>query len=922
MTAVRPYKVLLTAAATLILPCVAMAEDFAAGDAFLRDYEIASALDQYEGQVPASSIQRSYRSSASTQTTTATTTTTTVTQAASYGVSRETSAVAAPSYSEGSSANAVTLDSLNLPSQEQPLDYSKVKAPDNDPNHSTNTYFNRVVVHGEMKASFGINSDSSVTFLRANGNLTERNFSLLTRDQLFNGKDTYDPALYPSLKLWMDAPINDQVSTHLSLAFDPWSYVGKSKEFIVNGVGGDSAKIQYISWGATGYTLGQSFYTRQNGDAFSISEQKINNGNIVPANRVQSSYTNIFNIPDAKLEYSFQPIREAWVDIKPEPNTKLRIFPMGLQDQAQTSDDPFRLSNNMIWWEESPWIASWKPGQINRPTGSPENAFKGNWDRSLSFFTRDSDLQRLTALRGVSLKSYPDEDNLFEATIATPKTLWQEYRVVNAIPASVRAKHYFEEQAYLGTVANAHQGYNNGRKDAENYTGGIDGGYVPADWLLVNAEYAVSNSRYDQKLADYQTKKNGKAYYLSFATTTAPMDALIRKDYFALAPAQENDAFLKTRFYFSRMDDQFESTLANYRETAQDSFWSRHLTYYPNTYRYMPGVYPSMSEDNIAPFAIGNGIGYGRNVYAWRGDTQLAEGRVKGLADFRRVMSNNHKQHIETVARTQWMLQATDKLTTKALFLWHALPKTKQGIDPFLTSNLNDGAPLLNVAIPEGEDPSSKVLTLGAQYELTKWAKLNGVWEYTNDSALGSNYFPQGIMTDAFLGTYDVGTTKYSKYFPFMYNQGVFDQPPYDMYHVFKTGLELIPTDPWHIYLDYTFNPRHFAGNIDDSVNHWGAETSYVPNKFVGFFARYTYTRWVDIQSLNQGPSVLKYRGYNNLYFETRLLMPAETMISLKYGVGPTYNLQTAATNPNLSYYTNPVLSTQHIIRLTCEKKF
>ena len=879
-------KIVLSGVFGLYSASFAAAQDYSNLQAPLRNQEINSALDAFEHDSTDTTIVNS-------------------------------------EHSESSSGEKVTLDSLDLPKDQKPLDYSEPRVQDNDPKHSTNKYYDRVKITGVARTSFGINPDGSMTFNRANGNLTERNFSLLSRDQLFNEQNTYDPALYTSLKVKLDAPVTSFATTHLSLAFDPWSYVGKSKEVIVNGVGGDSAKIQYFSWGNTGYTIGRPFYTLQNGDAFSIPEQKINGGNIVPATTIHSSYTNIYNVPDMKLEYSFQPIREAWVDIKPEKDATLRVFPMALQDQAQTTDDPFRLSNNMIWWEESPWISSWRPGQKATPTGNPESIFKGYWDRDLAFSTRDSDLQRLTALRGASFKMYPDADNLFEATIASPKTLWQDYQDVTAVPASVRGKHYFNEQAYIGTVANAHQGYNNGKKDAENYTGGIDGGYVATDWLMLNGEYAISKSRYDEKFDDYATKKNGNAYYISLMTSSSPMESMIRKDYYGLAAAEKTENFFKTRLYFSRMDDQFESSLANYRETSKDSFWSRHFTFYPNTYRYMPGPGASFSEDDIAPFAIGTGINYGRNVIGWRGDTDLVQGRVHGLADFRRVMNNANK-HVETVARTQWQLQATDKLMTKAMFLWHALPKTKAGIDPFLTSNLGDGEPLQNAAILGGNDPSAKTGALGAEYSLTNWAKINGVWEYTNDSAMGSNYFPQGIMSSAFLGTelQGVGQANYIKFTPFLYNQGVFDQPPYNMYNVFKTGLELIPTDAWHMYFDYTINPRHFAGNIDDNVNHWGAETSYVPNKYVGFFARYTYTRWIDIQSLNLGPSVLKYRGYSNLYFETRMLLPSEVIFSIKYGVGPTYNLETASTNPDLSYYTNPVLSTQHIIRVTCEKRF
>ena len=112
---------------------------------------------------------------------------------------------------------------------------------------------------------------------------------------------------------------------------------------------------------------------------------------------------------------------------------------MAYEDQAMTTDDPLKLSNNTEWWAESPWIDGWQQGNLN--TGATPVSFtKGTWDKSLSFLTKDSPGQRLTALRGVSLayKSDSENETSLNAEIATPKTLWQDYSDINTVPGSMR----------------------------------------------------------------------------------------------------------------------------------------------------------------------------------------------------------------------------------------------------------------------------------------------------------------------------------------------------------------------------------------------------------------------------------------------------------------------------------------------------
>ena len=775
-------------------------------------------------------------------------------------------------------------------------------------------------ISGDVRAAMGINSDGNAIFTRANADLNERNFRILSTSGLNDNINTYDPALYSRLKVVMDASVASAVvSMHLNLTADPWSYTGKSNAQLVRGEGGDTVKVQYLTWGNTGYTVNSIVNSLQNGDAFALPEIKTD-GNIVPATTVTSTFGNIFNIPAAKVSYSFQPVREAWVDIKPTDEYKLRIFPMGYENQALTTDDPLHLSNNKEWWAESPWIDGWQPGNLN--TGAnPQSFYKGQWDKTLSFFTRDSDGQRLTALRGVSLQATPTDESSLDATIATPKTLWQNYDDMSSLAGSARLKQFIGDLFYIGAVGDMHEGYNsNEQTDAENYTEAVDSGLMVLKGLKLSAEYAHSSSIYDETSPEYTTQYKGNAYYVSLETASPQDEDMLKKDYYGMNPAERGETFYKSEIYFARMDDGFESSLSDYNQTRSDSFWADHLTFYPSDYRYLPGIAPSQSQDDLTPFAIGNGIDYGRSVISWRGDVNLLDGKLQGLADVRHVMTNGDDD-IETVGRTEWTYNATDNLTTKALFIVNELPKTVAGVDPFLTVDNTASQSIANTAVLGGKDPSLKTGSLGGRLALTDWAALNGVWEFTNDVTLGTDDFPEGDLNSSYLTTYTQNGRVFEESVPFLYDQSYFEQAPYPYYNIFKTGLELTPTDKWHVYLDYTRNPKEFAGNIDDNMNHFGIETSYLLTPKIGFFARYTFSQGYDINRLVNDRE-LDFRDYNNLFLEMRMILPKDTLMSLQYGVGPAYNVQTSTTNPSLAFYTTAVLQTQHIVRLVFDKKF
>ncbi len=789
---------------------------------------------------------------------------------------------------------------------------------------STNTF----KISGDVRAAMGIDSGGNAIFDRANADLNEKNYRILSSSGLNKNLNTYDPAIFSRLKVVMDAAVaSSVVSFHLNLVTDPWSYTGKSNAQLIHTPWGDSVKVQYLTWGNSPYTVNSIVRGLSLGDSFALAEVKTH-GHMVPAvhglpGNFSNQYgqTDILNIPAAHIDYSFQPVREAWVDIKPNDEFKLHIFPMGYEDQALTTDDPLRLSNNMQWWAESPWIDGWQQGNFNAGA-RPVSFYKGQWDKTLAYFTKDSDGQRLTSLRGVSLQAKPTDETTLDATIAIPKTIWQNYDDMSALAGAARLKQFIGDLFYIGAVGGMHEGYNNNKQtDAENYVGGVDSGVMLFKDLKFNAEFAQSKSIYDETSPFYTTKYSGKAYFVSLTTVSNPDEIdVLRKDYFGLNPVNEKESFYKSTVYFARMDQNFESSLSDYHGTRGDSYWDDHLTFYPSDYRYLPGVAPGLSEYDLLPFGIGNGIDYGRSVISWRGDINAMEGKLKGTADVRHV-TDNRGDNIETVSRILGTYKATDRLTTKALLLWNALPKTTAGVDPFIAEDSTAAPYLANTAVVGGKDPSTKTGSLGARYSLTDWAAINGVWEYTNDINLSTDDFPQGDLNSAYFQNYTQNGRIYEESVPFLYDQSFFHQAPYPYYNIFKSGLEVNPTDQWHVYLDYTRNANQFAGNIDDNMNHYGIESSYLLTPKIGFFARYTLAQGFDPNRLVNNRS-LEYRVYNNFFFEARMALPHHALLSIQYGVGPSYNIATSTSNPGLAFYATSVLQTQHIVRIVFDKKF
>ncbi|MBF0479009.1 MAG: hypothetical protein HQL26_05965 [Candidatus Omnitrophica bacterium] len=776
-----------------------------------------------------------------------------------------------------------------------------------------------IKVKGNIRLAVGIKSDE-VILQKANYDLYEKSWRELSSNGLNNRVNTYDPEIYDRLQFIIDgAKEGNPFSFHTNISIDPWSYTGKSDRInIQNDIKTESAEIQLLYWSNSHYTVNQNYLTQKFGDSFHLPEFKVH-GNKVQATTVLTNWQPFpltLYIPDVKIHTTFQPVRELWFDVKPSDNFKLRVFPLALEDQVKTSDDPLQLSGHRIYWENSPWLNSWQAG--HHISGFGYDSYNpGKWDNSLAYLTRDDNATHLTGLRGFSFDSKPLENTTLTGMFATPKTLWQDYGDFNAIPGSLRVKSFLTDNFYVGDIANMHLGFTDRHEmDAYNAVNGFDAGYALGDNLKADAEVSYSKSVYNKSYSDFIQRKQGNAYYAGLSYTSVPQSNILNTDYNGMRPtgdAQKTTNYRLAKVYAVRMDTKYEDSLSNYRNTRVDQFWSRHLHFGDSKNKFFASGDPSLSMYDITPFAVGDGIDYGRNVVGVNGEINLADIHTLALADIRSIHTSSGK-YAQTLSRGQLEITPTPKLTLKIMGLNQDMPKTKLGIDPFITDP-DTGAYLRNDSIRAGEDPSVRTVSAGAQYAFIEQIKAHAVWEYTNDFTSGADNFPRTLFNDFYTNPTD---GQLNQIVPFLYNQGIFPQPKYAYHNIFRTGLELIPSKQWDINIDYTLNPNKFAGPIDANMNHIGFEVSYFPTERFGLNAKYVWSRWYNLSDLTRG--LLNYDHHNCFSAEAKYLISKDSSLVLQYGVGPSQELNTIAFDPYGG--TMPVIDTEHIVRAFYNKKF
>jgi hypothetical protein len=787
-------------------------------------------------------------------------------------------------------------------------------------------------IAGEAQMGLGIAAPGDFIWKRANYDLNERTWRMLSHAALDREFNTYDPRIYDSVSLDLDtqniSPDTKKpqgLNLHSNITVDPWSFTGKSSKFVVTSTGGDSADVEIKYWSNTGYTVNETIYTNSFGNSFNLPEVKLKD-NLIDPFTVSGAFTvpaaDSFPFSGMKIYREFQPVREMWVDYN-QDMFNFRAFPIAYQDQAYISDDPLGITNHHIWWEDSMWLSNYHPGIYNSGA-TPVDFTKGWWDDHLAFLCRDSSGTYLTALRGASFTYRPFEQTSLDTTVATPKNLWQNYEVVDNIISASRLKHKLRDNLSLGGTFTTRSGLNENKDydlDSTNLVEGLDLGYEIFEGVKASGEILASQSQYDKTNSDYRTKANGNAYYFSIITRypqKSLMDLTYGYDEIKLA---KTEPFLfKTKFFFSHMDHGFDSALSTFRNTRYDQFWSRHITFRkPFDYYYAGLKYPSIKWDEVNAIRIGDGIDIGRNVVGFRAEA-ICENKYTNLFDVRNVHNVNGK-FIENVVRDELEVKFGKRLTARGLGIYHKLPKTHGGIDPFIFDPRTGefAADWSATPIADGLNPTLKTGSLGLEYLFYDWLSANGVWEYTNDYSLGYANFPRSVLNSMQLGrTYYEYDRKYRGEQLYVYDQQLFPQPPYDFYNIYKCGFRVKLAERMEVYLDYTRNEFEMAAQNSDNMNHVGFEFSYMPTKKFGMLFKYNYSRWKDLDRLREG--IEKVFGHHNFYTEFRFLPSKEDELIMQYGEGNISPIGNITFDPYGGALTT--IDTQHIFRFYYRRKF
>ncbi len=779
-----------------------------------------------------------------------------------------------------------------------------------------------IYLTGHAQLGIGFNSGETI-WKRANYDMNERNWRMLSQDALNRRFNTFDSRIYDSLSVNMDTDNKEGFNFHSNITVDPWSYTGKASKQTITTAFGDKVEIEQLYWSNTGYSVNQTVRSLRLGNSFNLPEVKVNNGKI-GAYSTTGAFTphDTLNVGESKIYRQFQPFREMFLDYNSEA-VNLRLFPIAYQDQALISDDPLGISNHHIWWEDSLWLRSYSPGIYNSGVYVPDFT-KGYWDNSLQFLSRDSNGAYLTALRGASMTLQPSDHTYFSTTAATSKTLWQDYgHIDNAVSAS-RFKQYMGDNFMAGATLTGRVGFNPNQSnsiDQKNFVGGMDLAYQPVKGIKSSAEVLASQTYYDLTDQDYRTKSRGNAYYFSLFGRYPFENVMdLAYGYDEIKP-QKNERFLtKSKAYVSYIDDGFYSSLSSFRNTRIDTFWGRHINFRkPFDYYYSGLEYPALKWDEINATRIGDGIDIGRQAVGFRWEAMF-KNSFSNLFDVRHVQKTGGG-FVEAVVRDELMFKPTEQLTTRVLGIYQNLPKSSYGKDPFIYNDqtgefLSDWS---SNPIADGKDCSLKTGSLGFDYAFFDWLSANTVWEYTNDYNLGYGNYPRSVFNSAQLAkTYIEDAKKYRDALYYLYNQQIFPQPPYPYYNIFKFGVNIALADKVNLYLDYTRNPFEFAGQNSDLMNHNGLELSYMPTPKFGMLFKYNYSRWKNPVDVIAGNN--KLTGHHNFYMEFRYLPSKEDELILQYGEGNVSPIGNITFDPYGGALTT--IDTQHLIRVYYRRKF
>jgi hypothetical protein len=576
-------------------------------------------------------------------------------------------------------------------------------------------------------------------------------------------------------------------------------------------------------------------------------------------------------------------MRKLEVNYTSEP-LNFKIFPLADHDHAFTSDDPLILSNQHIYWEPSPWLRYWDPAVYYGPSN---DFMRGQWRDDIPFESRDSDFTFLTLLRGLSFE-FNHEGTYIGGATAAPLTLWQDYANVNSLPGALRFKQrlFADQRYYVGGIYTYNYGFDGGHVDAYNQVFGIDGGYEIPETFSAHGEVAWSYDKTDNHGNDPNiTDSRADGTALTFES---------KGEFFK---DRGGNPQLKLSSRFTHMGEGFRPRLSNYRNTRYDQFWSKHITF-------------EDIDPNYAAVGVGNGIDIGRDVYNFRMENMLLEGKVGSQFDMRFVWGDNRK--IENVYREELTVRPLTDLIGKFLLRYQDLPRTTLNRDPFIlddfASNDNTGDFMQNIDIPAGEDADVWTWSLGAHYEPVKWLGLEGIYERTNDY----DTFPSMVLNDA--GFLDLGDTRELDYF--LFHQPLIAVPPYNPYNVYKARIYYRPFDSIRAKFEYVVNEFKHATGRDDNISHWGIEVDWDMTKKLSGSVKYARSQIVDLFMQEQRQQDVPFNHHDNIFAELRYNINDNNTFIISFGEFFVPEKYTP-----VSWILN-TLDTQRIVRFYLKGKF
>ncbi|MCK4859012.1 MAG: tetratricopeptide repeat protein [Candidatus Omnitrophica bacterium] len=559
-----------------------------------------------------------------------------------------------------------------------------------------NEHIEPVMISGEYRLGMGVYSNEEVEWKKADADLQENGWRYLYGDKRFN---TFDPAIYSRLRLNIKASVPENWNLGVKLVVDPWSFRGKTQRFrIYNSAKSDYADIQLKYWSNLDTTISQTIRTHK-GNVLDISEIRIKDGKIVPtavsaawSDELQQGWTDSFGtIPDYKISQEFKPIRNLWAEYKSD-EWRIRVFPLGGQEEALTSDDPLGLSNHHIYWEPSPWLDYWQAGV--HYTASAVGWEDGEWKKD--WYTEDSGHQWLRRLRGISFSNSGHSNLYLQATAAAPLDVWDNYSELNALPMAIRLKYKLSEKWQLGTTQTGRIGYSDKNKDATVWAGGVDLQCELSKNIALRSEIAHSRKKENLLTSARKEEKDDEAYKTEFAVKIP-----------TLFPNYYQDIPLDVDLSYTQIGENFYAPLASYAYTRDDRAWGRYLSFFPRSF-----------EDEAV--RLGDSADVNRKVYNFTLKSKLFNSRLRPLFNYRNAHRVSSSKFVEGIYRGELEYDILSNFKSKLMYVYSDKPEDNQQ-----------------------RKISTERIAGGLRYKFTGWLAAETICTHTNEYP----EFPDNIYT-------------------------------------------------------------------------------------------------------------------------------------------------------------------------------